>query len=153
MKYSRAMVMFGEGMDSYGTGPSSYERSIRSQKKRAREYADELASEVNSPDFDIKRRKGWRQSAKGSTKSAKVKRAFKYRSTRSKTFLTSLKKAKDNKEKFVLLRVLQDSDTVQTFDVKAFNHIAQVKLMEKPSCSCSFFNRSKKQVETCCHLI
>ena len=97
MKFDRALK-FGEGIKSYGTGPSSYERvglDVRGQKKRAREYGEEIANDIeNSEEFGAKRRKEWRKRSKDKTASVRVERC---RSTRSKTFLNSLKKAKDNK--------------------------------------------------------
>ena len=136
---------FGEGIKSYGTGPSSYERvglDVRGQKKRAREYGEEIANDIeNSEEFG----------SKDKTASVRVER---YRSTRSKTFLNSLKKAKDNKHAFVLLNVNQVSATMQKYRIKVFNQIIEVRLTEKPSCTCTYFNRNnRKQSETCCHVI
>ena len=158
MKFERAFKRFGEGLSCKGEGPSSFQRMgqmFKEQKSQAKSFnADAEVVEGNDESYSTRQKEWRRRSRESKEKGTGSTRLERFRKNRSKTFMKSFNKAKENKTKFILTSVNHISSLIQSFKVRFYNKTFEVTLAEKPACTCGFFvEKNKKQLETCAHII
>ena len=144
-----------------GKGPSESQRfgkDITDQCRRSRKYAESILND--SDEKCHKRAREWRKSNDRKKKKSNdenneaTKRKERFRTSRSRKFIKTFQLARENHRHVKLLSVNQINGHSQQCSLKYFNQLIQVEIQEKPSCSCSYYQRSNvRNLDTCLHIV